>query len=297
MTAISATIRASSHVPNNNAAASKATAADNNKAGTQQHYLLGIRHAVSTANEFMDQPGRRWGDASFLDDTAYRDAPLSVTGVRQVAALREKLRLTNEQEPSLSLLRLANTTSSSTSIAAAADWLVVVSPLTRCLQTLAGLQEVLPATATTIVLPLCRERVYTSSDTGRSFQTLQHEFLPYSSSSSSNHSRRRSWDWSAVDPEEVWWYNTDNDNNDSEQHEEWRPCDAGQYYAVPGEPAAVFEERMQALQTWLQARPEECILLVTHWGVLRHLGAPNVENCGVVSLDLDQPQGRVNDSL
>ena len=39
--------------------------------------------------------------------------------------------------------------------------------------------------------------------------------------------------------------------------------------------AGVFRDRLEALRLWLLARPERCIALVAHAGVLSHLtGAP-----------------------
>jgi broad specificity phosphatase PhoE len=109
-----------------------------------------------------------------------------------------------------------------------------------------------------------------------------------------------------------WWYTgnnihpspatvTDKSNNQSQRLlpeqqqqqddslEEWRPHGQGQYYACPGEPQHIFEQRMGQLVEWLRQRPEQCIVLVTHWGVLHYLAAdePDVENCGVVRIDIE----------
>jgi broad specificity phosphatase PhoE len=86
---------------------------------------------------------------------------------------------------------------------------------------------------------------------------------------------------------------TEKSNNQSQQQqpEEWRPHGEGQYYACPGEPEDVFEERMQQLLEWLRQRPEQCIVLVTHWGVLHYLveadEKSDVDNCGVVNIEIE----------
>jgi hypothetical protein len=57
----------------------------------KQTLLFGVRHGVSVANEYMSQPGHRWGDATFYDDVQYADAPLSVAGQQQVGRLAATL--------------------------------------------------------------------------------------------------------------------------------------------------------------------------------------------------------------
>jgi len=47
-----------------------------------------IRHGTSTANEYMSQPGRQWGDPTFFDDVSMRDSQLSNRGCQEV---KEKL--------------------------------------------------------------------------------------------------------------------------------------------------------------------------------------------------------------
>jgi hypothetical protein len=234
--------------------------------------------------------------------------------------------------------------------------LVVVSPLTRCLETwLYGVRPALSAmslstsllsspttTVPCIVLPLATERVYTSSDTGGrlSLQELQSVFsqpeldwsymLPTGTSTSTSTSTP-TLNTSATNSEASesphWWYTgnnmypatatatdistTEKSNNQSQQQQqpeqepeqqeqqrqpqtnslkEWRPHGAGQYYACPGEPQHIFEQRMGQLVEWLRQRPEQCIVLVTHWGVLHYLAAdePDVENCGVVRIDMER---------
>jgi hypothetical protein len=243
-------------------------------------------------------------------------------------------------------------TEPNTAAAAATVELVVVSPLTRCLETwLYGVRPALsssssPTTTPTIVLPLATERVYTSSDTGGrlSLQQLQSQFaqpeldwsyMPTTTkTTASSTSATTDTDTTTTtipsdaeaDESPPWWYTGTNNNvyppppppgsaitstekrdtgssqqqqqqqqqQQPEQEEqqqqqdslEWRPHGQGQYYACPGEPQDVFENRMTQLAAWLRQRPETCIVLVTHWGVLHYLsGEKDVENCGVVRMD------------
>jgi broad specificity phosphatase PhoE len=99
----------------------------------------------------------------------------------------------------------------------------------------------------------------------------------------STNSLRSKWptfDWSLV-PGNAWWYERDG-NKPSEP--EWRPHGQGQWYAVPGEPKKVFNDRMAQADAWLQKRPEKNILLVTHWAVIRHFTEQEVANCDMATL-------------
>jgi broad specificity phosphatase PhoE len=342
----------------------------------KQTLLFGVRHGVSVANEYMSQPGHRWGDVTFYDDVQYTDAPLSVAGQQQVGRLAASLgktllqsllleqqlppfvqeRKKQEQaeqcsDESDSVDPTANNIAGTAAAAAAAAAaavpveLVVVSPLTRCLETwLYGVRPALSAlslstsasaaasataqTVPCIVLPLATERVYTSSDTGGrlSLQELQSVFsqpeldwsyMPTTTTSTSTSTPTTTSTAttttatnSDADDSPPWWYTgtaKDKRNNPSQQQleleqqqleqqqqqndslKEWRPHGQGQYYACPGEPQDVFEQRMRQLVEWLRQRPERCIVLVTHWGVLHYLAAnePDVENCGLVRIDID----------
>jgi broad specificity phosphatase PhoE len=205
----------------------------------------------------MKGSGNQWGDATFRDDPALRDSELSETGKKQVRALTEML-LQWRDDGDCSL----------------ADFeLIVVSPLTRCLQTyVMGVRPALEKQGRrprVVALPLAAERVYTASDHGRPVVELAKEYPDI--------------DWSlAGDRTGAWWYEGEADDDD-EEWKEWRPHGQGQYYAVKGEPADAFARRMHLLQKWLSRRPEKCILLVGHWGVLRHLtgGTLDLDFCAL----------------
>jgi len=106
-----------------------------------------------------------------------------------------------------------------------------------------------------LAIPLLRERVYTASDTGRPSSILEKEFP----SVNFEECKRQ---------HDHWWYNHQGNESD---YEEWRPYGDGQWYAVPGEPEVIFDARIKELDEWLSQRKETNILMVTHWGVLRHL--------------------------
>ena len=50
----------------------------------------------------------------------------------------------------------------------------------------------------------------------------------------------------------------------------------------------LFKERVLALRTWLAERPEQCIAVVAHWGLLHELtGGSEFENCQIRTFALD----------
>ncbi|KAJ8605812.1 hypothetical protein CTAYLR_000559 [Chrysophaeum taylorii] len=132
--------------------------------------------------------------------------------------------------------------------------LVVASPLTRALQTAAAAYP-----QGGIALPLAAERVYLSSDLGTPRSELQQK-------------------WPQFDfvGDENWWYEADGP--------EWRPPGT---YVCPGEPKDAFVDRMDRLLTWLRARPEKKIALVSHWGVIASLTGRDFDNCELQTLRLD----------
>ena len=232
--------------------------------GKEKTTIVGIRHATSIANEWMHQPGNEWGDATFRDDVRLRDAPLSPKGRRQAeSSNREKLSALIQEWSS------------------GHEIIVVVSPLTRCLETwYYGVRPLLLMQQPhTIVLPLARERVYTSSDIGRTKSQLQEAF----------HQVQHELDWSLLPDNDEWWYV--GSSCSSTEAEEWRPHGQGQYYAVPGEPEHTFETRMVALKDWLAdlatGDQPKLIVFVSHWGVLRHLTKEEVKNGGICTWEVE----------
>ena len=197
----------------------------------------------------MSRPGNQWGEATFRDDPTLIDARLSKAGKERTRKeLPHQLRHQANLQSFIKEQRVE---------------LVLISPLTRCLQTYVFgvepvLKECIPGFESKIpvlAIPLLRERVYTASDTGRPTSILQKEFP--------------SVDFEAcAEQHDKWWYQGPADGG---EYREWRPHEGGQWYAVPGEPEEVFDHRIKDLDEWLSQRPEKNILIVCHWGVLSHL--------------------------
>jgi broad specificity phosphatase PhoE len=204
--------------------------------------LLCVRHGISVANEFMRQPGNQWGEPTFRDD-GKMDAPLSKAGRQKTQEVLPQ-QLQTEFSDFLDEVEL-----------------VIISPLTRCLETYQyGAETELKhhiknKGIPVLAVPLLCERVYTASDTGRPASTLTEEFPGVDFSECPSNADTKQW-----------WY-----SDQYPESEEWRPHGQGQSYAVPGEPKEVFEKRMEHLDEWIWNRPERNILMVAHWGVLRHL--------------------------
>lgn len=241
--------------------------------------LYALRHAHSVANAWMSQPGNEWGDATFKDDPSLVDAVLSDLGHQQVQTLATEL--WSEEGPHKMMLSTVD--------------LVVVSPLTRCLQTWElGCRPAFQRAGRVppvLAHPWATERVYTSSDTGRPVAQLAREFADVDFSECYRHATTTD----GLD----WWYTAEGDPSSLDAATttttEWRPHGEGQYYAVPGEPYQVFAARMQKLRTWLLQRPEKCILLVSHWGVLRYLTttsscSDHIDNCRILQLELEEAE-------
>ena len=188
--------------------------------------ILCIRHGESTFNVLHEATGR---------DPGHIDAPLSERGHIQVATARAGLR-----EVSIEL--------------------VVTSPLTRALQTTAGIFADHPGRPQVLVELLHRECQESSCDIGRAASILAAEFPEFRL----NHLP------------EIWW------------HVEGAPGPGG-YHT---EPRRVFEARVAAFRDWLLARPERVIAVVGHATFFHRLTGRWMRNCEVVELDLDAQWSR-----
>ena len=182
--------------------------------------ILCIRHGESTFNAAHRQ-GR--GDPGHLD------ARLTPRGQAQAREARERL----ENLP---------------------FELVVVSPLTRAIETTAILFGEHPSRPRVLVEVLHRECQESSCDVGRAASEIAAEFphldvghLP-----------------------EVWWHAEPG-------------CEAGGY---PVDPRHLFDARVAAFRDWLRARPERTIAVVGHGTFFYHLTGVWLENCAQVELDL-----------
>ena len=67
---------------------------------------------------------------------------------------------------------------------------------------------------------------------------------------------------------------------------------AGDTRVVVDEPPSHFLPRMERLREALLARPEKCVALVCHWGVINALTGMDFENCEVRGFSGDELQVR-----
>jgi len=214
--------------------------------------IVFVRHGCTYMNEYLSK--HPWGSSGFTDvfpeeelAEYYLDSPLSPLGLDQVRGLLQK-------KPS-----------------SINDWdLVVVSPLTRALQTFeGGLRPHLSKRVPVIALPDASERLYLISDRGKPVEVLKHEFPFVNFEYLCGEGGRQS--------SMEWWYTPEKGSD----FVEWRPIGDGQKYACLGEPDKEFDERMNRLLHWLERRSEKCIAVVCHWGVIDWMLGQDFDNCEV----------------
>lgn len=131
--------------------------------------------------------------------------------------------------------------------------LVLVSPLTRALETAVGLFREHPSAPPMHVVPLLRERVENSCDVGRPPAALAAEFPQL--------------DFAHLPP--VWW------------HAEGQADARG----IHVEPDAVVQSRAAAFRQLLRDRSEPVIAVVGHGTFMWHLTGKVLANCEVAQLD------------
>ena len=182
--------------------------------------ILCIRHGESTFNAAAASGG----------DPLHYDAPLSELGRAQVERTRTLLREKTVE-------------------------LVITTPLTRALQTTAGLFADHPSSPAVLVEALHRERVENSCDVGRSPLLLSTAFPAF-----------------AFDHlPDVWWHHHD------------APDERG----VCVEPLDLVRARAGQFRQLLVQRPERHIAVVGHGTFFRALTGRVLANCEVVELMLD----------
>lgn len=202
--------------------------------------IIFIRHGTTEMNEALSR--HPWGSKNFKDANLW-DTRLSKAG--QYGSKNTIRWLSANQFQALSKVEV-----------------LVSSPLTRALQTselmLTGFWD---PPIPWVLQPLARERLFLTSDVGRTKQSLQADFSTL-------------WDFNLV-PEGPWWFVKDDLNG---TYSEWRP--PGTYFCE-GEPEDVFKARMVEFKSWLLARPEHSIAVVSHWGVIKALTGFSLENCEI----------------
>jgi len=162
------------------------------------------------------------------------DPPLNATGEDQVRALADQMK------PRLKEFEL-----------------IVVSPLTRAMQTATG--GFAGAKASWMLQPLLRERMGAPCDTGRSKSELLQSFPQLVR-------------WKGIDElDEVWW---------STSFIEWD-----------------LMSRVEQLEDWISARPEKTIAVVGHGGLFSRSLGHHLKNCGYQWVDWDASAAKVTTTL
>ncbi|PSC77039.1 phosphoglycerate mutase [Micractinium conductrix] len=223
-----------------------------------------VRHGETEMNVALGRlpPGARYGEPAFVDPH-FPDTRLTERGRQQAAVA-----------------------SAAAAALAPPPQLLVVSPLTRALQTAELAFATFGSALPRVAHHHAAERLYLFSDVGRPREQLEAEYPGYCfkelpSSSCSGDSGSGS----------VWWH--------SGEHEAEAP---GEAWPLEGEdelqlidahePAAAFLRRVERLRQWLEARPESSLALVSHWGVLHALTGDEFANCEVRTLRLGDLRAR-----
>eukprot|EP00527_Entomoneis_sp_CCMP2396_P002138 CAMPEP_0198144714 /NCGR_PEP_ID=MMETSP1443-20131203/18070_1 /TAXON_ID=186043 /ORGANISM="Entomoneis sp., Strain CCMP2396" /LENGTH=315 /DNA_ID=CAMNT_0043808165 /DNA_START=125 /DNA_END=1068 /DNA_ORIENTATION=+ len=235
-----------------------------------QKHVIFLRHSTTFMNEYLGR-SLRFGAPGFTDvftdakirNTQYLDTPLSPRGIQWA-----KQSLSKQAPPFIPDVDL-----------------VVTSPLQRAMQTFEiGIrphfeeqrqqqQQMRSGDCPPVLAhPDAAERLYLISDVGRPVSMLQesYTYVNFSHCLKENNDDNNNGN--------VWWW-TPGRSGSSSLYVEWRPTGQGQRYACPGEPESDFDARMTRLYTWLQERPEKCILVVCHHGVIDWMLDMDFDNC------------------
>ena len=252
-------------------------------------------------------------DSSKNDKSKFYDSPLSVVGIQQAKEMRRSIEdllfvvangddsnINNNNNgddgesqgtssPSLLDPSIGNFISNDLD-------LVVVSPLTRALQTLhIGLYPHLlkrtngygddgdgsggdgdgDSTIPILATPKVSERIYLISDLGTKRTKLKqlYPYVDFETAFDPSQSLEDSWHYIPTD-------------EDIEEYVEWRPHGQGQVYACLGEPQHHFDKRMSELY-YLLDRPEQSIAVVCHAGVLEWFTQKIFRNCEIQLWNFD----------
>lgn len=166
--------------------------------------------------------------------------------------------------------------------------LIVASPLTRALQTAElAFAPLLDAGVPCLALPLARERLFLSSDVGREGAELAAEFPRWRESLLALEGRW--WLHSPSSPsssagsggsegEQEQGQTTTTSTTTTTRRRRLRTPTPKPNPAVEEEGDDEFAARMDALGDWLSARPERCVAVVSHWGVILEATGHEFEN-------------------
>jgi broad specificity phosphatase PhoE len=234
--------------------------------------IVFIRHGRTFMNDYIN--GVNYGAPGFSDVfenpkdlKMYVDSPLAPRGIEQAKTLLKRLHnLENGKEGALNELSLS---SDQRNILNELE-LIVVSPLTRALQTMEiGLYPLLKTRNVPIVAhPDARERLYLCADLGKSRSELKqiYDYVDFDSAFDDTIGLHDPWHWEPTTEEKA-------------NYQEWRPHGEGQVYSHLGELEEVFNERMNNLYQWLESRTEHTVALVCHYAVIDWFLKEGFENC------------------
>eukprot|EP00980_Cylindrotheca_fusiformis_P019706 scaffold6881_cov126-Cylindrotheca_fusiformis.AAC.3 len=252
--------------------------------------IVFIRHGRTYMNDFIG--GINYGSPNFTDvfpeanEDKYKDSPLTRNGIDQAKQLDSMLiALCNGEENARQAAKKRLSLSDQDATFLLGLELVLVSPLTRALQTLEiGLyQTIRDRKVPVMALPLATERVYLISDIGKAQNELKEAYKYVDFDTAFPRGQMKPW------------YFTPSDEL-AENYVEWRPSGEGQVYACLGEPQDYFDRRMSELYSFLDGRPESTIALVCHAGVIDWFVRDIFENCElrVVKFDDLKPRNLVD---
>jgi broad specificity phosphatase PhoE len=238
-----------------------------NDATTADKRIIFLRHGTTEMNEYLHKQCSYYSP-DFKDPLIF-DTRLTPDGERRAAAVAERARkLTPRPE------------------------LVVASPLTRALQTAElAFGPLLDEGVPCLALPLARERLFLSSDVGRNGAELAAEFPR--------------WAATLERLEDGWWRTVDGSGGSGSSSlsggDDEGPSSAPRRSrrrlrtptpkpndAVDEEGDDAFAARMDALGEWLRARPESCVAVVSHWGVIYESTGVEFENVEMRAFRMEQ---------
>lgn len=221
---------------------------EEDSSSTAEKRIVFIRHGCTYMNEHLATPGCGWGDPNFSDvfpdeherEMKYRDSPLSPKGVEQAKTLAKQLGdlVNGEPEAHLEL----SLSFEERNILKELD-LVVVSPLTRAIQTFEiGLWPHIqsrctnPSELSVVAHPFAAERVYLISDHGKKHPMLQDAYghlVDFEIGFQHMEDKEAAW-WFSLDDKNIVFDSKSGTSYEHEDYEEWRPVGEGQTYACAG---------------------------------------------------------------
>lgn len=147
--------------------------------------------------------------------------------------------------------------------------LVVVSPLTRALQTCLIAFGDRVGKVPFVVHPVAKEQMTASDDVGRHYEELEKDFPMLS------------FDLLKKEPT-IWWY-TDGKGKEGETIEEFR--ERFKQQGVIEEPMEVLMERVREFEKWLLAQPQQVVAVVSHGDFILALTGQDLRNAQLYSLE------------